>query len=111
MQMKLFFLLCLTSVFFACKKNKIIRDDYISLGYHQTQCSDAWATGTTDSITLVNVANYLNTQNIYFAGLSIKQVNPADLCLACTCKTGKIIYVSTFYDNTMKQKYQALGFK
>ena len=109
--MKLFYLLCLITIIYACKKEKIIQDNYTTLTYKQTQCADAWATGITDSITLVNVANYLNSQNVYVASLSIKAVNPADLCNACICKTGKLIYVTTFDETTLKQKYLALGFQ
>jgi hypothetical protein len=109
--MKTFLLLLLVIALFACKNEKIIQDNYITLAYKQTQCADAWATGATDSITVLNVSNYLNAQNVYIASLNIKQVNTPDLCNACICKTGKIIYVTTFDNDALKQKYQALGFQ
>lgn len=97
---------------FACsKKGPIEKDEYTRFYYEQTFCSDPWQTGSTDSITLENVAAYLNEHDLYVAGLSIKQTGAAETCYACTCKTGKTIYVSTLNSNSLKEAYISLGFK
>jgi hypothetical protein len=96
---------------YACSKNTLIEDKYVTLSYNQTFCADPWKNLSSDSLTLVNVANYLNSYNLYIAGLNIKQVLPADSCKACTCKTGKTIYVSTFDSDSLKAKYYQIGFK
>ncbi len=96
----------------ACNKSAPIGDDeYVTLSYKQTFCSDPWATGSTDSLTLVNVAEYLNSEDLYIASLSIKQDSSPEMCYACTCKTGKTIFVSTLNSETLKAKYIEIGFK
>jgi hypothetical protein len=94
-----------------CRKEPIGKNSYIKLYYKQTSCSDPWATGTTDSLTLVNVAAHLNSLNLYIAGLSILNDDTAEACSACTCKTGKTIYVSTFNSDSLKAQYTRIGFK
>ena len=103
----------IASVIFACtKKNYRIGDnEYVTLTYKQTFCADPWATGANDSLTLVNVAAYLNSSSLYIAGLNIKQDGSPDMCLACACKTGKTITVSTLNSETLKAKYMQIGFK
>ncbi len=96
----------------ACtKSNRIGDDEYITLSYKQTFCSDPWATGSNDSLTLANVAAYLNSAGLYIAGLKIKQESSPSACLACACKTGKMIMVSTLNSETLKAKYQQIGFQ
>jgi len=96
----------------ACQRDEPIgKDSYTSFYYKQTYCADPWPTGSTDSITLVNVTSYLNSQNLYIAGLSIKLDGNIELCLACTCKTGKTIYVSTLNSDSLKARYIRAGFK
>ncbi len=105
----IFFILIIS---LSCKKQKLIGDKYITLSYKQTSCADAWASGSNDSITLKNLANYLNSYNLYIASLFIKQDSGYTIsCLACTCKTGKTIYVSTFDNDSAKAQYMRLGFK
>jgi len=98
---------------FGCsKKNKPVgKDEYVTLSYKQTFCADPWPTASSDSLTLVNVANYLNTNGLYIAGLSIKNESNPELCLACVCKTGKVIYVSTLNSTNLTEKYVQIGFK
>ena len=82
-------------------------DNFVNLSYIQTKCADPWPTGATDSITLVNMANYLESRNLY---LAIRQDNLPDTCTACTCKTGKIIYITTFVLNISVALYAEIGF-
>lgn len=96
----------------ACRKDRPVGEkEYVTLTYQQTYCADPWPTGSTDSATLKNVARYLDSAQLYIAGLSIKAEAPPEVCSACTCKTGKIIYVSTLNSETLKVKYEAIGFK
>lgn len=106
----IFYVVCLAVC--SCTKNDPIgKDEYTILYYEQTFCADVWETGSTDSITLANVAAYLNEQNLYVADLSIKQTGAAETCYACSCKTGKTIYVSTLNSADLKSAYIELGFK
>lgn len=83
----------------------------MTLTYQQTYCADPWPTGATDSATLKNVAHYLDSVQLYIASLAIKAEAPPELCNACNCRTGKTIYVSTLNSETLKGKYEAIGFK
>jgi len=95
----------------ACKKDKSLTTKYITLSYKQTYCADPWAIGSNDDQTLENVADYLEARGLHFASLQIKQVTPAELCLACQCKTGKTIYVSVPNSDNVKAQYQEIGFQ
>lgn len=96
----------------ACtKKEAMGENEYTTLIYQQTFCSDPWTTAASDSLTLNNVQAYINSNNLYLAGLSIKQTSNADTCKACTCKTGKTLFVSTLNSEVLKAKYIQLGFK
>ncbi len=78
---------------FACNKSekKIGENEYVTLSYKQTSCSDPWMNTGSDSLTLVNVASYLNSSGLYVASLNIKFDGSPEVCLACPCKTGKTI--------------------
>lgn len=96
----------------ACtKQSPAGEDQYITLEYQQTQCSDKWAYAASDSLQLAAVAHYLDSAGLYVASLSMRQEQPAMVCAACTCPTGKIIAVSTLNSDSLKAKYAALGFQ
>ena len=104
--------LFLIFIVMACHRDEPIgKDSYTNFYYKQTYCADPWPTGNTDSITLVNVAGYLKSLNLYIAGLSIKLDDNIEMCLACTCKTGKTIYVATLKSDSLKARYIRAGFK
>jgi hypothetical protein len=112
MKLKDLLLLLIAVIIFSCKKEKLIGDDeYVTLSYHQTYCADLWETGNTDSVTLRNLANYLIDANLYVSSLYINEETPGEMCNACTCKTGKVIYVSTLNSDSLKVKYARIGFK
>jgi hypothetical protein len=111
MQKAIAFLLLTTMAMGACKKHAPIADRYVTLGYKQTYCADPWKTETNDSLTLKNVADYLKAEELYIASLDIKQETTPEACFACSCKTGKNIYVTTLDSETLKAKYFKLGFK
>jgi hypothetical protein len=104
------FLVCiaLTILFpVACKKHHDI--EYVSLTYKQTYCSDPWKTGPSDSVTLQNVSHYLDSMGLYVSSLYMQQVDRPAICFACSCTTGKVIYLTTFPQ--FKAKYEQVGFK
>lgn len=92
------------------RKDMIGKDEYVTLSYKQTFCADAWGTVNNDSVQLANLSTYLANQQLYIASLNIKQETAADLCNACTCKTGKVLYVTTLNSSTMIVRYQQIGF-
>ena len=96
----------------ACSKSKPVGDnEYVTLSYKQTSCSDPWRTASNDSLTAVNVSAYLNSSNLYHAGVFIKTDGLEQNCAACMCKTGKTIYVSTLKSATLIEQYNQKGFK
>ncbi len=101
----------MAALFAQCTKKALMQDKYVTLGYEQTQCADPWMNVVADSVTLKNVASYLNASGVYVGALSIKHMNSGVACLACSCKTGAIIYVTTFDNAGMKTQYQKLGFR
>jgi len=112
--MKYIFILALSTLICSCSKTRpaIIGDnEYVTLTYKQTGCADVWGYGTTDSLTLIKVAGYLNANGLYNAGLFIKNDGVPEACLACVCKTGKAIIVNTLNSEALKAKYAAAGFK
>jgi hypothetical protein len=97
----------LFATIFACSKKTPMK--YSSFSYEQTYCSDQWGTHPSDSLTLIKLGQYLDSLSLYRAGLDIKQQSQPQLCNACNCKTGKVLYVTTF--ETEKDKFNAIGFK
>ena len=110
---KYIFIIFIAAATFACtkKSHRIGDNEYVTLACKQTFCSDPWATGTNDSLTLINASAYLVSSGLYIANLSIRQDNSPDMCLACSCKTGKTIIVSTLNSETLKIKYRQIGFE
>jgi hypothetical protein len=98
----------------ACiKKNDIGDSSYVTLSYEQTQCADAWKTGINDSATLTNVVRYLDSMQLYVAGINLtsSDKNSGQVCTACACKTGKSINVTTLNSDSMVVRYGRVGFK
>lgn len=96
---------------FTCKKTTQEEEQLSTYSYKQTQCADAWQNSVTDSITLAHVTSYLAAQGLYVASLQIKADDVAAVCLACQCKTGKTIYVTSYNNDSTKTKFLALGFQ
>ena len=105
----LLFLTTLTII--ACKKDRSNTDKYITLRYEQTYCADSWATGENRDFLLKSITNYLKSEGLYVASVNIKQEREPEICLACSCKTGKTIYVTTLDSEDVKARYLELGFK
>lgn len=58
-----------------------------------------------------NIHEFLQSSGIYVASLIIKHGNLSEICDACTCKTGKIIYLSIFDSRQTKKKLESMGFR
>jgi hypothetical protein len=111
MRLVLIFFLVVLITAFTCNKKDLGEDQYTTFYYKQTQCADPWKTDSNDSGTLVNVSNYLTAQGLYVGSIQIKADDIAAVCLACQCKTGKTIYVSTLNSDSIKTKFRDLGFQ
>lgn len=109
---RIFILFVLLSAFFSCVKKGLIGDRFVTLSYSQTYCADQWENNlSNDSLTLIHVSEYLKTKNLFFESLSIKRETAPDACSSCACKTGKVIYVSTFDNDSCKVQFARIGFK
>lgn len=112
MKFQLLLIFLLLVIMFACNKNdQPGKNQYVTLSYKQTYCSDPWRYSGTDSLALLSVEHFLDSSGLYAAGLNITQDGTSETCLACACKTGKTIFVSTLNDTTIKAKYLAIGFR
>jgi hypothetical protein len=98
---------------FTCRKTESEEDRYTTYSYKQTQCADPWqaGSGSGDSLTIVKVTNYLTAAGLHVARVQIKADDIAAVCLACQCKTGKTIYVTSFSDDSTKARFLRLGFQ
>lgn len=96
-------------VLVSCKRDQAIGGRYTTLEYKQTYCADPWGYGSTDSLTLVKMVHYFDSLQLYVAGTAINFTAAPDACSACTCKTGKTIYLSTF--ENLATRYAAYGFQ
>jgi hypothetical protein len=94
----------------ACTKERTCKDDFTTLKYLQTGCADPWQNSFSDSFTIANVTTYLLSQGLFVDSVFIKKDTPAQVCLACNCKTGKTIYVTTLNDSITKAKFTQIGF-
>ena len=110
MKMKFIITIFLAATIFSCSK-KDGKDEFITLSYQQTYCNDPWSGAVIDSLALINLQKYFAEKDLYIASLSIKQTSDPEICNACSCKTGKTIYVSTLNSENIKQKLYELGFK
>jgi hypothetical protein len=111
MRILIILLLVVLVTAFTCRKNDQTEDQYATFYYKQTQCADPWQTGSTDNATLSNVSKYLTAQGLYVASMQIKTDDVGAVCLACQCKTGKTIYISSYDTDSVKTKFLALGFQ
>ena len=106
---KAFFALACTVLLFSCKRDD---DDCATptqvMRYEQTYCADPWQSDATDAATLTNLRRYLDARNLYHTAEYIRAEKPAELCNACACHSGKVIYVSVL--PSQQQDYAAMGF-
>lgn len=96
----------------ACQKEPLDGNHFTTYTYAETQCSDPWGRGTTDSLTMQNLSAYLTAHRIDFLTLGIQKTDSTQVCNACTCKTGNQLSVTflALNDSTVF-KMQQLGFQ
>lgn len=107
------FLICCSAFILSCNKKAVIGDKFMTLSYKQTHCSDLWITNpTNDNITVNNISHFLDSAGMTSPefGVNIRNDGVAEICSACTCKTGKNIYVTVLYSAVLLSKYQLFGF-
>ncbi len=94
-----------------CAKEELATDKTITLAYAQTQCADPWGYGT-DDVVISKLRQYIDSAGLSgpLLSISIKQVNDMAVCLACTCPTGKVFFVSVLASDELKQKFLKAGF-
>lgn len=97
----------------ACgKDDHQLGDNYVTLSYKQTQCSDPWITSHTDSITLKAVLHYLDSTKLYVASAYMTNVSNSNIiCDACFCETGKRINITTLKSDVLIARYNQIGFR
>jgi hypothetical protein len=104
----LLFLTIVVSLLASCSKDEV---GYKTVSYQQTYCADPWRYDNGDDITQARyVGNYLDSLGLFHTSVLVKVERPGDLCLACTCKSGKVIYVVTKDEESVLQQYRAIGF-
>lgn len=93
----------------ACKKDDVDGDvRYAHFKYAQTQCADPWPSGATDVTTVLNAKRYLDSMNATAVTLKLSTDGTAEVCNACSCKTGKVFHATTTEDKAAK--FLAIGF-
>lgn len=99
---------------FACEKEELVINKTMLFTHQQTQCADAWQTGTTEAQTIQNLENYLVAQGLDTPFLTIilgssKDAPPLN-CTGCSCPTGREFTISVLESDSLKQKYINKGF-
>lgn len=111
MEKRLLPVLLLCTVLACTPGEPVLMDKYVTFFYNQTACADAWPTAQTDSETLANLSAYLVANNLYVGSMDIRHDGTTEICYACSCKTGKVIYVTTLDSDKMRESYQELRFE
>lgn len=79
--------------------------------YAQTQCADPWPTSADDLVTAENVRQFLKAKGITVSFVSVKRTSDAANCMACTCLSGKTIYIGASDEAATVKLLNQLGFK
>lgn len=104
-------LLVITSAWTCNKDSEIVAAKPLpTYTYAQTQCADPWPTSADDSITGSNVRQYLKEKGVTVSFVSVKKTSEAVTCMACTCPSGKTIYVGASAEATTVKLLNQIGF-
>jgi hypothetical protein len=100
---------------FTCNKNENILskepgDSLLTFSYAQTQCADPWPASADDNVTAQNVRRFLDSAGVPVSSVNIKKTALEATCLACTCPSGKIIYVTAPNTQEVKARIKELKF-
>jgi len=89
LRLKTFFLIAIFSLFLLnCSKSK-----FVWMYYNETSCSDKWSYDINNEKLKDNVTAYLDSKGIKVLEIEIYVDGTAEVCTACTCKTGRRIKV------------------
>lgn len=80
----------------SCKKEDDIAQNFAGFYYEETYCADPWEQNGSYSDAELHalVADYLtNSLVVEFSNLLITNEGIPEACLACSCKTGRIIRI------------------
>lgn len=96
MRLLTFLLLLLLPVVSGCEKESLC-SDCVRLTYAQTQCADPWGYGTngSDAEVAAAVRDFFVSNGVPIYDVVVDGSTAAAVCLACSCTTGKTIYVVT----------------
>ncbi len=106
----IFGLLLYTLVFAGCEKDERECDDCTTLQYNQTHCADPWGYGADGSNIAVEnaVRDFFASNGVSITTVTITGEQAPVTCAACTCLTGKTIYV--LVDPALRNTFTSYGF-
>lgn len=105
-------LFVLTAAFTCSKDSKIVDGELMTTyTYAQTQCADPWQTSQNDETTGRNVRQYLESKYVEVGWVRIERTSDGATCLACSCPSGKTIFVGAPKDENTRKALEKLGFK
>lgn len=105
-------LLVITSAWTCNKDSEVVAAKPLpTYTYAQTQCADPWPTSPNDSLTAENVRQYLKERSVTVSFVSVKKTSEAATCMACTCPSGKTIYIGASDEATTVKLLNQIGFK
>lgn len=105
-------LLVIASAWTCNKDSEIVAAKSLpTYAYAQTQCADPWPTSPNDSVTAENVRQHLKGKGVAVSFVSVKKTSEAAVCAACTCPTGKTIYIGASDEATTVKLLNQIGFK
>ena len=66
-------------------------EQMVGVVYRQTQCADPWGQARTTQQLVTAASAYLQQQNVVATDVTAADTGEAQLCLACTCKSGLVL--------------------
>lgn len=100
--MKRITLVFLLAFFMACNDEQT---DLVLFEYAQTGCADPWEgnANSSNQVIISSVKSYLRSHSISVYQAKVRfDESAAEMCMACFCRTGKIIQVYAFPDAELK---------
>jgi hypothetical protein len=109
--MKQILCIFILTVLFSCKKDSDGPSSHTSHYYFvETLCANPWCHPYSEGCeSILGISKYLREElNVSYTGLLITEENNLILCLACSCKTGRII--SFLSNDSNEEKLLKAGF-
>jgi hypothetical protein len=102
----------LTALFTCNKEDYALKEgNNLTFTYAATQCADPWQNNASNEVTAQNVKSYLESQGVEVITVSVNRTSNDATCLACTCPSGKTIYVTVADSESIRIKLLQLGFQ